>query len=78
MDILTLIYLKLEDSSNLKDYSIGPGTKIHLIIKKSTESESTESSLTKELKSFAENYVVDPEKFVAIFNKVLNSLLFTY
>ncbi len=63
--LLEKLASEILDSQTLKDYSIEPGTKLNLIIKKDTE-----SNLTKQLKVFGKSLVTDVDEFAIVFNKV--------
>ena len=70
----TIFFIK--DTSFLNDYAISADTKIHLIILKKANTgdvatpKEEESTLTKELKAFAEKYSLDVDQFVVTFKKV--------
>ena len=53
------------DTGNIKDYTIEPGTKIHLVIKKDNE-----TNLTKELKTIGATFFNDVDRFASTFNQV--------
>lgn len=57
------------DQNKLSDYSISAGTKLMLVIKKD-EPVSTESNLTRELKTIGKAYVTDVDQFATVFNQV--------
>jgi gas vesicle protein len=58
------------DTSSLKENSIEQGTKIHLVIKKDTE-----SNLSRELKQISKKYVADVDQFAAVFNQEMKRLV---
>ena len=50
----------------IKDCSIALGTKLHLVVKKDTE-----SKFIKELKNISKKYVTDVDQFATLFNQVM-------
>ena len=58
------------DTSSLKENSIEQGTKIHLVIKKDTE-----SNLSRDLKQISKKYVTDVDQFAAVFNQEMKRLV---